>query len=1076
MSFQSFGLSFGVLAVFFFAARGEAAGKSQVRTIRPVYLRCEYRVNPRGIDEPRPRLSWILKPSSPEARGEKQTAYRILVASTRENLAADRGDVWDTGEVESSSSVHVVYSGPPLTSGQECWWKVRVRDAGGRWSPWSEPAFWSMGLLKAEEWHGKWIGLKTERPEEPSPLKDTNWIWFEEGKRGLAVPPGDRYFRRTFVLPEGRSIAKAVLFLTADNSFTLFVNGKRRGRGSGFNQLFRFDLRDQLHAGRNVLALAVTNAGATANPAGLIGILKVTFENGAPLVLVTDGEWKSAKTASGKWTEPDYDDSSWTRVRVLGKYGIKPWGEIAKPENRELPARYLRREFEVGKGLRRAVAYVSGLGLFELEINGRKVGDQVLSPALSQYDKRVFYVTFRVDDLLRPGRNALGVILGNGRYFAPRLNVPTKTVTFGFPKLLLELRLDYADGTSHIISTDESWKVTDRGPVRENNEYDGEIYDARLEMSGWSEPGFAAAGWRQAEELPAPGGVLRSQGAEPIRVIETLKPVTLTNPKPGVYIYDMGQNLVGWCRLKVRGPRGARVSVRHAERLTDEGTLYVDNLRSAKAMDVYILKGEGLEVYEPRFTYHGFRYVELRGYPGEPTLSSLEALVVHDDLQPAGSFSCSNRLLNRIHRNVRWGVRGNYRSIPTDCPQRDERQGWLGDRSAESRGEACFFDIAAFYSKWIDDIQDCQRPTGSVPDVAPSYWPLYNDNVTWPSSFIIIPGHIYEQYGDRRILARHFPAMKKWIDYMSGFMKDGIIAKDNYGDWCVPPEEPHLIHSRDPARRTPGDFLATAYFYHDIRLMGRYARILGRADEAAAFEKKAREIRAAFNTRFFHPQKGYYANGSQTSCVLPLAFGLVEEKDRERLFAQLVERIEKRSRGHIGTGLIGAQWLMQVLTEHGRVDLAYRIASQTDYPSWGYMIERGATTIWELWNGDTADPAMNSGNHVMLVGDLITWFYGDLAGIKTDYEHPGFERIIIRPRPVGDLTFVEAARDLKLEVTIPVGSEAVVYVPARSADRVTESGKSAGEAPGVTFLGFEKGYALYRVGSGHYSFVSAGYR
>jgi len=1065
------------------------AGES---TIRPVHLRCEYRVSPHGIDELHPRLSWILHPSSPSARNERQTAYHILVATSPLKLQEGIGDLWDTGVVESDDSVHVVYNGKPLSSGLRCWWKVRVRDGAGRWSPWSETAFWSMGLLKPEDWHGKWIGLKSEIPKQPSPLSKASWIWFPEKLKAPQAPPGDRFFRLTFNVPENREARRAEFYVTADNSFNLFVNGKPCGKGSSFMQLYAFDIAVHLHPGRNVLALKASNAGEKPNPAGLIGVLKIEFAEGAPLEIPTGGGWKSSARAAGDWTKEDFDDSGWTQAALLGPYGMDPWGEVAKPENRELPARYLRKEFTLRKKPERAVAYVSGLGLFEFMVNGKKVGDQVLVPALTQYDKRVLYLTFEIGDLLRRGRNCVGVVLGNGRYFAPRLRVPTKTVTFGLPKLLFELRVEYGDGTSTLLYSDGSWTVTDRGPIRANNEYDGEFYDARLDLGQWSEPGYDDSKWKFADILPAPGGTLRSQMSEPIRVTETLKPVLLSNPRAGLYIYDIGQNIVGWCRIKVQGPRGARVSLRHAERLTPEGLLYVDNLRSAKAQDVYILSGEGVETYEPRFTYHGFRYVEVSGYPEEVTLRSLEAKVVHDDLEPAGSFACSDRLLDRIHRNIRWGVRGNYRSIPTDCPQRDERQGWLGDRSAESLGETYLFDVAAFYSKWLIDIQDCQKPTGSIPDVAPAYWPFYNDNVTWPSSYIIIPGHLYRQYGDRRVLERHFDSMKKWITYMSGFVKDGIIDKDNYGDWCVPPEEPHLIHSRDPSRKTPGDFLATAYFYHDLRLMARYASILGKKKESARFLRKAEEIRKAFNKRFYRKAEGIYANGSQTSCVLPLALGLVPPEGRKRLFERLVEKIEKESRRHIGTGLIGAQWLMEVLTEGGRVDLAYAIATQKTYPSWGYMIERGATTIWELWNGDTADPAMNSGNHVMLVGDLLTWLYGDIAGVRSDPNAPGFKRSVIRPHPAGDLQWAKAScltpygtvysawriegDKFHLNVTVPVNTKALVYVPSTGKENVTESGKAAENARGVRFVRMEKPYAVFEIGSGAYHFVSTRFK
>jgi alpha-L-rhamnosidase len=481
--------------------------------------------------------------------------------------------------------------------------------------------------------------------------------------------------------------------------------------------------------------------------------------------------------------------------------------------------------------------------------------------------------------------------------------------------------------------------------------------------------------------------------------------------------------------------------------------------------------------------------VEVKGYPGKPGLSSLEGQVVHDDLQTGGEFACSNPLLNRIYRNIVWGVSGNYRSIPTDCPQRDERQGWLGDRSAECKGETYLFDTAALYAKWLQDMADAQKASGSVSDVCPAYWPIYSDNVTWPSSTVIIPGALREQFADEGIIASHYDSAKKWMDYMGGFIRDGIIARDSYGDWCVPPEDPKLIHSNDPKRKTDKALLATTYFYHDAQLMARYATLLGKAEDARQFTELAEKLKAAFNAKFFRADTGQYDNGSQTSCVLPLAFGLVPEGERGRVFDHLVSKITDETQGHIGTGLIGGQWLMRVLTAGGRADLAYTIASQKTYPSWGYMVEQGATTIWELWNGDTADPAMNSGNHVMLVGDLGIWLYENLAGIKPDPEQPGFKHIIMRPEPVGDLQFVKASHRspygliasdwqkqngvFRWSITVPVNTTAIVYVPAKTAESVTESGKPAAQARGVQFISTEQGRAVFKVGSGQYSFQSS---
>ena len=910
-------------------AKAEPALPNVAGTTTVGQLRTEYRQDPLGIDAVRPRLSWIL---ASDRRGARQTAYQVLVASSAENLAKDLGNLWDSGRVVSDQSILVPYAGKTLSSGTACWWKVRVWDAEGRASAWSRHAFWSMGLLKPEDWKAQWIG------------------------------------------------------------------------------------HDQLD-----------QAKAT------------------------------------------------------------PKGQPAD-ETRRLSARYLRRDFRADRPIARATAYVCGLGLFELHVNGAKIGDHVLEPALSDYDKRCYYVAFDVTQQLHEGHNAVGAILGNGRFWAMRSRVPTRMRDFGYPRLLLQIEIQYADGSRGRIVSDKNWRVTDRGPILANNEYDGEEYDARKELTGWDQPGYGAASWEPVWVVKALAGRLVAQMIEPIRVTGTVKPVSVANPRPGMYVFDMGQNMVGWCRLKVQGPAGAEVRLRHAETLLPDGTLYTANLRSAKATDVYTLKGGAAETYQPRFTYHGFRYVELTGYPGKPELSAIEGQVVHDDLPRAGEFTCSNDLLNKLAHNVFWGLRGNYRSIVTDCPQRDERQGWLGDRAAEATGEASLFNIAPLYAKWLTDVADSQQPDGNVSDVCPSYWPLYSVNVTWPSLGIIVPGMIYEEYGDLGVLKQQYPVMNRWMQRINATMKDGIAVVDNYGDWCVPPESPRLIHSQDPARQTAKPLLATSYHCHNLRLMARYATLLGKADDARQFARQADDVQAAFNHRFFKSGQDQYDNGSQTSFVLPLAFDLVPRDQRRQTFEHMVEKVVHGTHRHIGTGLVGGQWLMRVLSDNGRADLAYTLATQKDYPSWGYMVEHGATTFWELWNGDTADPAMNSGNHAMLIGDLYIWMNRYLAGIRPDAEQPGYKHFVLRPTPVGELTFAGAVRQspygtiasqwrrqgerFTWEIIVPANSTATVYVPTSDPKSVTEGGKPAEESVGVTLRPAQDGAAVLDVASGCYRFQS----
>jgi alpha-L-rhamnosidase len=885
--------------------------------------------------------------------------------------------------------------------------------------------------------------------------------------------------------------------MVGSGATTLSINGGPERKSKGAKDALTSQITGSLHSGTNVLAVSVASTGN--EPAALIGAVELNLADGERVIVRSDEHWRVSTASAPGWDKSDFNDSAWDSAKILGPYGMAPWGEVGWGWRTVLPARLLRKEFRVDAPVKRATLYISGLGLSEAYLNGEKVGHDVLSPALSEYEKRVFYLTYDVTKLLRPGANALGVMLGNGRFFPPQHSIPTHMRGFGYPKLQLQLEMELADGRTERVVSDETWKLTTDGPIRANNEYDGEVYDARLEMPGWSLPGFKDASWQQAQAVEGPEGVLTAQSIEPIRVTETLKPISMKEVRPGVYIFDMGQNMVGWCRLTVAGSRGTQVTLRHAERLRPNGMLYTDNLRSAEAKDTYILKGSGTarrpealgrvpEVYEPRFTYHGFRYVEVKGFPGKPTLASLKGREVHDDLERVSEFTTSNPLLNQIYKAVFWGTRDNYRSIPTDCPQRDERQGWLGDRSEESLGETYLFDVAAFYANWVRDIHDAQDGDGRVSDVSPAYWPIYSDNVTWPASFILVADHLYRQYGDLRVIEQNYPGMRKWITHMETYLKDDLMPRDQYGDWCPPPESPELINTKDPSRRTDGTLIGTAYFCYLLRIMERFATRLGKPGDAKEYGDVAARLLVAFNKNYFHAPTGQYGNGSQTSSVLPLAFGMAPEGDRPAVLGALIHSIEVQNKGHLATGLIGGQWLMQVLSDSGRAGVAYELASQPTYPSWGYMVTHGATTIWELWNGDTADPAMNSGNHLMQVGDLITWCNENLAGIRPDPDMPAFKHVIMRPTPVGDLSYVRALYNSacgKIEsswkisggrftwsITVPANSIATIYVPSNGPAKVTESGTAAGKARGVTFVRTVDGAAVYEIGSGHYQFES----
>lgn len=763
-----------------------------------------------------------------------------------------------------------------------------------------------------------------------------------------------------------------------------------------------------------------------------------------------------------------------------------------KPDDKftRVVARYTRKDFTIHHSIKKAMVYISGVGLYELYLNGNKIGKQVLAPGPTDYAKRVFYNTFNVTDQLKKGNNAIGVILGNGRFVAMRQHLEDTTnncVNYGFPKLLTQLQIIYEDGSTQLVKTDSSWMISGDGPIIANNEFDGEEYDATKEFKDWTKPGFITdARWKPVQLTTPAAPLIQSQLNPPITVAQAMKPKTVTEPKPGMFVFNMAQNMVGWVQLKVAGARGTKVQLRFAERLKEDGTIYTDNLGDAKVTDVYTLNGEGTEIWEPRFTYHGFQYVEVTGFPGKPTLDDIEGKVVHDDVEVIGNIETSNDVLNKIYHNMYWGIRSNYRGMPTDCPQRDERMGWLGDRAAVGKGESFMFNTHLFYAKWMQDIEDAQNEAGSIPDVAPAYWRMYTNNTTWPSAYVYSIDMLYQQFGDAAPIQQHYSSIKKWLNFLkSHCMKDGIITENTYGDWCVPPETLTLIFSNDPNRKTPGDYLSTAFYYDMVTIMTRFAEVSGNKEDINYFKKEAQKIKAAFNKKFFNSLNNYYANNTTTANVLALAFNLVPNQFRKAVFGHVIDKTMNEGKGHITTGLIGIQQLMRTLTNNGRSDIAYLLATTTSYPGWGYMLTQGATTIWELWNGNTADPAMNSANHVMMIGDLLTWYYEDLAGIKAGT--PAFKTIEVRPIINPDLKFVHASyqcpqglivsnqtidkRAFKWQIEIPANSKAVVYIPAKSAAKIKESGTNINVSKDIKLVGKNDGNVVVEIGSGRYNFT-----
>lgn len=754
----------------------------------------------------------------------------------------------------------------------------------------------------------------------------------------------------------------------------------------------------------------------------------------------------------------------------------------------KLSARYFRKEFHINSKVKKATLYFTGLGWYELYLNGKKVGDQELSPALSDYRKCVYYNVFDVSDQFVVGNNTFGVTLGNGRFFSMRpgkpgewkLGIPAIT-NFGYPKMILQLELEYENGQTETITSDSSWKVTADGPVRANNEYDGEVYDYDKEMPGWNKTSFDDAKWLPVDLTDPPIGPLTWQRNPNMRVMDSLEPVSIRQKGDGTYLVDMGQNMVGWLRLHLRLQPNTPVTIRYAERLKDDGSIYTDNLRSAEAKDSIVAASkEGSVVWEPAFVYHGFRYAEIQGVQ-DLSVDDIDGRVVYDEMATTGSFTCSDTMLNKIFKAAYWTISGNYKSMPVDCPQRDERMGWLGDRSINAYGESFLFDNYHLYCKWLDDIAYAQKENGSLPDVAPGYWAgFYSDNMTWPSSYLFVADMIYRQFGDDNPIKKHYPGMKKWMDFMKTFFtRDSLIEKDNYGDWCVPPESKELIISKDSTRTTPGGFIASAYYIYCLQMMTDFAAIVGNSEDSLVYSNLRIKMIEAVNKKYFDQKKMLYANNTVTANLLALSFNIVPPRDREKVVSNLAKTITGKYADHVSTGLIGNQWLMRGLANNGCPGIAYTIATNKTYPSWGYMLENGATTIWELWNGNTANPAMNSGNHVMLLGDLMIWYYQNLAGIKSNT--PGYTELDMRPYEDTALSFVNAsyksiAGEIRSNwkrnqgkftwtIIIPPTCAALIHVPAKSKGTIKINRK-------VKYIGASRGYYTYGIGSGVFQIVS----
>jgi alpha-L-rhamnosidase len=745
---------------------------------------------------------------------------------------------------------------------------------------------------------------------------------------------------------------------------------------------------------------------------------------------------------------------------------------LDQPVDHDGRSTLLRKEFKDNRPIRRARVHVSGLGFYELHVNGGKVGGGVLMPAKTNYRKQVLYNTYDVTDRLKTGANAIAIMLGNGWFNPYKKWWSWRMQWFGSQRASAQLHIEYSDGTSAVIATDATWKAS-TGAVVRSCVYDGETYDANLELPGWDAPDFDDSSWENANVVQAPGGKMMPQMMESIQVTEILAPVKLTNPEADVWVFDMGQNFAGWARLVVQGPKETKVRMRYAENIGADGMIDRRSMNLAEAAATYILKGEGTEVYEPRFAFYGFRYVEVTGFPGTPTLDNLQGSVVHSACEPAGSFECGNELINKIHRATLWSQRSNMVGYPMDCPQRDERLGWMGDAHVTAEEAMLNFHMPLFYANWLSGIQSNQnQETGDIPYISPR--PFFElGDVAWSSAYNLIVWYHYLHYGDVAILSAHFESLKKYVDFLVDESVDFILPRDKYGDW--------LSVSAQWQRGDP-EGVPTAYLYYNAALTAKIAKVLANKEDAQRYAAIAARVKESYNRRFFDAISNQYGKGSQCSNAFPLFLGLVPAAHRYAVLGNLVNNILVEEKGHLTTGILGTKYMMEALSQEDRSDVAYLLAAQTGYPSWGNLIE-GRTTLSEYWN------QTGSNNHVMF-GSVDTWFYRVLAGINSDQSHPGFKHCIIKPFVHPELGWAAASVEtvmgrvsskwqleggvLKLEATIPANTSAHIHLLARSPEQVTEGGEIANRAEGVEFLRMEGRHAVFAVGSGAYRFISQG--
>ena len=1009
--------------------------------MRVTDLRAEYTADLLGTQVAHPRLSWRIEDAA------KQSSYRIRAAESETALAA--GELlWDSGPVASDATFDIPYGGPALEAMQRVWWNVEADGAT------SDPAWFEAGLLSHEDWRGAWIEAEDDFAAADR-AAEVRWMW---GETSLDARP--HAFRLDFEAPADL-VSADVLIAGKDHLRGVWVNGEQSplDRPFGWDTYLPFwgtlaPYDGAVKPGRNSICALVeadTTGFFPVDGGAFAALIRLHRADGS-VERITGSAFRVMPDAPQGWTARDFDARGWAAV-----VPSTSWAQ-GDPRPSE-PAMLLRTEFEVTKPVAAARFYATALGAYDARINGHEVSEAILAPEISVAKRHILYQTHDVTDLIAQGANALGAVVGDGFYASP-CGWRNERYAFGPAprRFRAMLRIDYADGTRDWVATGPDWKIA-TSPILKSEIYDGESFDARRIVPGWALPGFDASGWADAKTGVAPNVAIIAQTSPLLERNGLCRAVSVSEPVHGRYIFDFGQNFSGWVRIRATGPAGTTITLKFAELLNPDGTADLSNLCLAKATDRFVLAGTGApESFEPQFTYHGFRYVEVAGWPGTPTADDVEGVIVHSACREVGAMTFRDSpLLQRIWNNALWSQRSNFFGVPTDCPQRDERMGWMGDIQVFLDAAAFNMEVDSFIRRFLLEARAAQRDDGAYPIVVPQ--PLsFPDVVTagWSEAGIILPWQLWQRYGDTAVIDENWDAMQAWMAYVARANPDHVWRNDrglDLGDWlsvdAIKPDD----------ETTPRILCATAYWAWSAELMAEMAAATGREADAARYHALHEAIRDAYAVEFV-AEDGTCGNGSQTSQVLSLAFALVPQDRRAAAARVLAEEI--RGRGmRLSTGFLGTPYLLDVLAEAGLWEEVSGLLLQTGYPSWGYMPEQGATTMWERWNGDTGDLSMNSYNHYAF-GAVVGFFYRRLAGIAP--AAPGFRRIAVRPvwlpaagrvaarfdSPVGLIateTGGGAAGLDRFALTVPANTVAEVELPGTGWHGVPEG---AGEADGVT--------------------------